>query len=143
MTEEIEIQIKLSADYWEQRYPSAKVYIDDILLFDEKVDNPVDINWKGSISEGNHKFIIELYNKKQGDTVMVDNKIVHDVLLNIDSILLDEIELNQLMWLKSVYYPVDTHAPEKVNHCVNLGWNGRWELEFESPTYMWLLENLE
>jgi hypothetical protein len=82
-----------------------------------------------------------MYNKKQGDTIVVDDKIIHDVLLNIDSILIDDIELDRLIWTKSVYYPEDKYAPKLVENCVNLGWNGQWVLEFSSPVYLWLLEN--
>jgi hypothetical protein len=141
MNESVEIKINLSSNYWENRCPSARVYIDDILLFDNCVDTPIEINWSGAIFDGSHKIIVEMYNKKQGDTIVVDNTIVHDVLLNVDSIAIDDIELDQLIWAKSIYYPEDAHAPNILENCINLGWNGKWVLEFSSPVYLWLLEN--
>ena len=83
-----------------------------------------------------------MYNKQPGDTAMDGDTIINDVVLNIDSIAIDEIELDQLIWSSSKYFPKDENAPESMIECVNLGWNGRWELNFSSPVYLWFLENL-
>jgi len=29
-----------------------------------------------------------------------------------------------------------------LTNCIDLGWNGEWQLEFDSPFYIWLLENI-
>jgi hypothetical protein len=74
--------------------------------------------------------------------------------LNIDSIEIDEIDLGSLLWTASKYYPnypvvyktkmqsEGVNLPELVDNCVNLGWNGKWTLPFQSPFYIWLLENI-
>jgi hypothetical protein len=31
---------------------------------------------------------------------------------------------------------------ESLQNCVNLGWNGKWTLPFQSPFYIWLLESI-
>jgi hypothetical protein len=143
MNESTEIKINLSSTHWEQRYPGARVYINDQLIFENLIKEPTEINHTADLAEGEHKIIIEMYNKKPGDTETDDNNnITNDVVLNIDGISLEEIELDRLLWTKSIYYPTDEHAPERLDDCVNLGWNGRWELEFSSPIYLWLLENI-
>jgi len=95
------------------------------------------------IQEGECSLIIELL-----------NNIVEDLLLNIDSIEIDEMDLGSLLWTASDYRPMypDKHRlkmsqsgqelPESVKNCVNLGWNGRWILPFTSPYYVWLLEHI-
>lgn len=98
---------------------------------------------------------IELLNKSMYDTVLDPNgNIVEDLLLNIDSIEIDEINLGSLLWVASEYKPnypqkhqlkvtqLGQELPEVVKNCVNLGWNGKWTLPFTSPFYIWLLENI-
>ncbi len=137
------IEINLSASGWEDRFPGAKVYIDDQLIFDKIICNLEQVNWSGDLVDGEHKIIIEMYNKHEGDTVIGnDNNIVNDVVLNIDKIIIDEVELGSLLWSACTYYPSDENSPESLRDCVNLGWNGSWELPFSAPTYLWLLDNL-
>jgi len=143
MTESVEIKIYLSAIGWEDKFPGAKVYIDDQLIFDKIMANTEQIDWTGELVNGEHKIIVEMYNKREGDTVLNnDNSIVNDVVLNIDKIIVDDVDLGALLWSASTYYPSDENSPESLDSCVNLGWNGSWELPFSSPTYLWLLENL-
>ena len=107
------------------------------------------------LAEGNCYLVIEFKNKTNYDTILdSDGTIMEDLLLNIDSIEIDEIDLGQILWTASEYrpdYPVSyktkTEAEgrdleESIKNCVNLGWNGRWILPFTSPFYMWLLENI-
>ena len=107
------------------------------------------------ISEGDNTLEISLCNKGFGDTVVDrEGNIINDMLLNIDSIEIDEIDLGSLKWTLSDYEPI---YPERyrieaqqqgkelslsVKNCVNLGWNGTWKLPFTSPFYIWLLENI-
>jgi hypothetical protein len=142
MNETVEIKIKLSSVNWEDRYPGARVYINETLIHQGLITEPTEISWSKELPDGEYKIVVEMYNKKHGDTVLQDGNIIKDVLLNIDSICIDEIDLDQLTWSKSIYYPADKDAPEFVENCVNMGWNGRWELTFSSPVYLWLLENL-
>jgi hypothetical protein len=107
------------------------------------------------ITEGDNTLEISLLNKGFGDTVLdSDGNIISDLLLNIDSVEIDEIDLGSLKWTLSQYEPI---YPERyrveaqkrgedlsssVKNCVNLGWNGTWKLPFTSPFYIWLLENI-
>lgn len=143
MTETVEIKINLSSNYWEDRYPGARVYVNEELIFDSLIKQPEEINWNGDLNEGDHTITIEMYNKNDGDTVLDDEgNFLKDVILNIDNISIDDIDLEQLLHNNSVYYPKSEFAPEVLEQCVNLGWNGRWELKFDVPTYLWFLENL-
>jgi hypothetical protein len=102
------------------------------------------------VIEGSNTLTIELLNKSNNDTVVKDGVIVDDLLLNIDSIEIDEIDLGALLWSNSVYVPIypDNYLDEQqkqikeVRNCVNLGWNGAWNFPFASPFYIWLLENI-
>ena len=91
---------------------------------------------------------IRLGNKESSDTIQDDDgNIVNDLLLNIKSIEIDDIDIGALIWSKSTFYP---DKPQKFNgaviqeltNCVNLGWNGTYTIKFTSPLYIWLLENI-
>lgn len=141
----IEILIKLSSTFWKEN-PKTKVYIDHELIFQNAISEPTEVKWAGFLPEGPHKLIIELYDKDKYQTVIENDKIVKDQLLNIDNISFDEIDIGFLKHTMSTYYPNQVNENDGMSHqiknCVNLGWNGRWELEFTTPIYIWLLENI-
>lgn len=140
-SELIDVAINLSSDFWKDP-PKAKVYIDDTLIFEGSITSPEEIKWNGELVEGNHKLIVELFDKDKYQTILENGKIVKDQLLNIDTISFDEIDIGHLKHTKSKYYTGQKENTEIITHCVNLGWNGKWELEFTTPIYMWLLENI-
>lgn len=92
--------------------------------------------------EQEHSLEISLLNKTNRDTIVEsDGSISKDMILNIESIEVDDIELGLLKWTNSVFEPQDPSRPV-LNQCVNLGWNGTWKMQFTSPFYLWLLENM-
>lgn len=104
-----------------------------------------------SLTEEPHELQISLLNKEPADTVQdAQGNIVSDMMLNIDSVEVDEINLGSLLWSASVYNPSypDSYLDQEqknvkdVTNCIHLGWNGVWRLLFASPFYIWLLENL-
>jgi hypothetical protein len=75
-----------------------------------------------------------------------DNNIVADMLLNVDSISIDQIDLGHLVHKLSVFYPNETFAkmagiPTEIPNLTCIGFNGEFRLKFQVPTYLWLLEN--
>ena len=103
------------------------------------------------VLEGEHSLEIHLLNKHSTDTIKNDvGQITEDMLLNIDSVEIDEIEIGALKWTLSSYYPEypegyldeNQKSIKEVKNCVNLGWNGVWKIHFTSPFYIWLLENI-
>lgn len=141
--EQVEIEVSLSSSFWDKA-PKAKVYVDDNLIFDNVVDQPLKVKFNGELTEDKHKLIIELHSKDKYQTVLENGEIVKDQLLNIDGISFDEIDIQFLKHSLSKYFPVQhsDEIPKELTNCVNLGYNGRWELEFTIPVYIWLLENI-
>lgn len=88
-----------------------------------------------------HLLEIRLLNKTKRDTLVENNVIIKDTLLNIDSISIDDIELGELKWKMSEFVGDNPDRPI-LQRCVNLGWNGSYRLKFSSPFYLWLLENM-
>ena len=92
-------------------------------------------------------------NKTLDQTVVVNEQIEKDQLLHIKSIEIDEINIGGLIYqgLYKPQYPEPwattqknsgNNLPETLKSATVLGHNGTWTLTFESPFYMWLLENL-
>jgi hypothetical protein len=84
-----------------------------------------------------------LTNKTDSDTVENTDKtaIVQDMLLNIESCEVDEIDLGNLIYEATEFVAEDSARPTLAK-CINLGWNGAWCLRWTNPFYIWLLENI-
>ncbi len=140
-TEEVELEINLSSTWWNNP-PRCKVWIDNNVLFQtSEIREPIKIAWKGNLSEGEHEIRIALVDKNGiTDTILGDDgKIAKDQLLNIDSILVDDIDLGQLVYKSGIFIANNgVSYPEMIN----LGINGTWSIKFQVPVYIWLLENL-
>ena len=101
-----------------------------------------------------YKLVIKRYNKTADQCkIDSDGKIIKDQLLHIKSIEIDEIDIGSLIYegLYTPEYPEPWYSqqvkanktPEKsFKNATSMGHNGIWEFKFQSPFYMWLLENL-
>jgi hypothetical protein len=142
--ETLKFKIGLSGTYWDRK-PQYTVLIDDVQVAEGTADSEVSyIEFSHELEdERPHAIKIRLENKTNRDVVQSDDKsvIVKDMLLNIESISIDDVDLGQLKWDKSKFVGDDPARPE-IAKCVNLGWNGTYTLEFSCPFYLWLLENM-
>lgn len=143
----------------DRKQPEFKILLNGTKMVHETLKStPNSIEYfefDAEVAEGKHFLEIELLNKTFGDTITdSEGNILSDLLLNIDSIEIDDIDLGSLKWSLSEYkpnYPPNyikttirngSSLPESVKNCVNLGWNGTWTLPFDSPFYIWLLESI-
>jgi len=156
--EKLHFRIGLAGTYW-QRRPRYSVSINDqtvaesteiqnqsATIYDQGIVQDTDVTYlefDHEVTEGTVTLDIRLENKTNADTVENEEKtaIVKDMLLNIRSIEIDEINLGNLIYSKSIFRGDDSSRPV-LDNCVDLGWNGTWTLTFESPFYIWLLENI-
>ena len=104
------------------------------------------LSWIGNLDEGEHTIKIVLKNKSMRETVIskLDNNIIHDQLLYVDDVSIDQINLGFLVFKLSKFFPDNTIRPDLDDVIPNLnciGYNGEWRLKFRVPTYLWLLEN--
>jgi hypothetical protein len=143
--ETLKFRIGLSGTFW-NKVPLFSIRIDGIELIAGFVSTKETAYYQFAADleeDKQHLLEIRLENKTDSDTVLSeDNKtIIKDMLLNIDSIEIDETELEGLKWSISEFVADDPNKPVLKN-CINLGWNGSYKLEFSSPFYLWLLENM-
>jgi hypothetical protein len=152
-TETLVFKIGLSGTFHDRR-PAYSVLVDGKAYADSEVSVASDevfyVEFGVDVTEdAEHVLTIRFNNKQDTDVVQSEDKtaIVKDMLLNIKSIEVDDIDLGSLLWTHSCYH---LDQPQKfkdqivteLKNCVNLGFNGAWELRFTAPFYVWLLENL-
>ena len=157
-TEKLKFKLELYATMWD-RPPHAEILIRDKSHFRGDItgteDKPNVVEFEHEFTEGEKsELIIKRSGKSNNQTVVNDNgDLLKDQLLHIKGIEIDEIDLGALVY-EGLYTP---EYPEpwaytttrsrcgiariiQERHC--MGHNGTWQFKFESPFYMWLLENL-
>jgi len=155
-TERIHFKIELSGTYWDKK-PHYIISINDKVCADAFITKESDqrefVEFDCEVEEDQtHVLKIRLDNKEISDVVKDDPLaenfvIVKDMLLNVHSIEVDDIELGNLYQMLGVYRydtPQDFPTPgaTEIQNCVNFGTNGTYEMEFSSPFYLWLLEKI-
>lgn len=154
--ESLHFKIGLIGEYWDKK-PAYTILINDDVKFKGTIQaesGKVEYaEFDADIESGNHVLQIRLENKEHTDTLK-DNyddphnyKIIGDMLLNIESIEIDEIDTGSLKWVCSEFIldnPIEHNGQriESMQNCTSLGMNGAYKFKFESPFYLWLLENL-
>jgi hypothetical protein len=92
-----------------------------------------------------HYFKIRLKNKTHQHTQIDESgQIISDALITIKNVCLDEIQIDQLMCEKAEYIHDGNGSKTIAIHKFygNLGCNGHAQLQFSTPVYLWLLENM-
>jgi hypothetical protein len=150
--EKLHLKIGVSGTYWGKK-PQYRIKFNDQVLREDTISSEsgtveyyeFDVDY----SEDRVSLEISLLNKDHTDTVENEDKtaIVNDMLLNINSVVIDDINLGQVLFEQSTYCP--DHAvvwngveTKELKRCMNLGWNGTWSLTWSNPFYIWLLENM-
>jgi hypothetical protein len=143
--ENLSFNLTLSGTYWD-KIPVCSVWLDEEKIETRSIEGSQQIIFSRQLEPGPHTLKIRLENKSDSDTIKENQEIVKDMLLNIDDITIDDISLGNLIWQADYILdrPHEYHGKiiNNLSHCVNLGWNGTYELKFYSPFYIWLLENL-
>ena len=140
--ETLHFKIGLSGSYWDKK-PHYTVWVDSEKHADTHIrggNKEIEyVEFDVEVTEGAHELKIRLENKTHRDTETDgQGNILNDMLLNIESIEVDEIAFGALLWSVSEFTP---DHPQKINgeiisslkNCVNLGWNGTYTIKFDSP----------
>jgi hypothetical protein len=96
--------------------------------------------------EAEHCLYIVMKGKTQQDTKIDDQgNILEDSIIDIQNVSVDEINIDQLMYdlAQYIHDGNGTEPVESINKFYgHLGCNGRVQLKFSTPIYLWLLENM-
>ena len=157
-TEKLKFKLELYATMWDKP-PHAEIFLNDKSFHNGPITGVVDkpnlIEFEQEFTEGESvDLTIKRSGKTQNQTVVNDKgDLLKDQLLHIKSIEIDEIDIGALVY-NGVYTPeypepwatqqkeANVDLPESYKNVTALGHNGNWNFKFQSPFYMWLLENL-
>jgi|TARA_B110000444_G_scaffold197645_1_gene188580 hypothetical protein len=157
-TEKLKFKLELYATMWDKP-PHAEILVGGKTYFEKNISGtakePTVIEFEHEFEEEkDYNLVIKRSRKTPYDTVINDKgDILHDQMLYIKSIEIDEIDIGALVY-EGVYTPeypepwvtqqreAGVEMPETFKNVTKMGHNGSWSFTFGSPFYMWLLENL-
>lgn len=123
-----------------------KVIVDnDIRYSDEIKHGKTHVCFDLPNDDGTHQLKFVLSGKLDEHTV-IDNQgtIVSDVLIKITDVMIDSINIDQILFNQAEYHHnFNGNGCETVESYMGvLGCNGEVKLDFVSPVYIWILENI-
>lgn len=124
-----------------------ELQLDKVKFFDSTVaPGTHHIVYEFNEDEADHCLYIVMKGKTQQDTKIDDQgNILEDSIIDIKNISMDEINIDQLMYDLGQYIHNGngTESSESIHRFYgHLGCNGRVQLKFFCPLYLWLLENM-
>lgn len=141
------ILINLHGTWWDQP-PKCRVCVNHQEYFNGSVETIQKINCQVDESAINQGLLeIIMYGKNDSQTLVQDGTIIKDQLLHIDKIVIDDIDLEHLIFSHGIYLPeypdhIKEDMPIIQKYIDTMGWNGIWKLDFDIPFDIWYLENL-
>ena len=123
-----------------------EIWLDDQLILDVlHVNEPIEFNKEFLEDEAQHELRFVMKNKTQFDTrIDFEGNILKDACLEIKMISIGGIELTYPV-LQQMEYVHDLNGfgqPVTDKFYGSMGCNGSVKLNFSTPIYLWLLENI-
>jgi len=157
-SEKLHIKLGISGTYW-KKVPHYKILFNGDVIKEADISQPSDtveyIEFEVEHAGASATIGAQLTNKEDSDTVLQKDNyddpdnytIISDMLLNVVSLEIEEIDLSNILYNLGVYTvdkPVvyNGELTNTIKHVTCMGWNGVWSLTFGNPFYIWLLENL-
>jgi hypothetical protein len=114
--------------------PKCKILVNDVELYCGAVLSEFEYDYP--CAEGPCVLVIEQWDKSPSDTVVQDGKIVRDRSFELDKIVIDDYDLEELIW-NSEFLAKDGQV---YSSCLFFGPNGKFILNFYNPVLYWILK---
>jgi hypothetical protein len=145
MTNTISISFNLSATNDDTEL-GFEAWVDDVRFVDiDHVQGTQLIKLDIDDVDGEHTLELILKNKKATDTkVDADGTIISDATITVSDLAFDDIKLGHLVTKLSTYVHNFNGTKELTQEQFygEMGCNGTVSLQFTTPIYLWLLENM-
>ena len=142
-----QITCRITPDYFPDAPPLClTIRLNGQVLLDQAITEPVDFAHDISDDEAHHCLEFEMTNKTFAHSPWdSQGRSMGDCLLRIEHVQFDGIELDQVFRKAAQYQhrrnnPAGELITEEFYEV--MGCNGVIRFEFDSPTYLWLLENM-
>jgi len=123
-----------------------EIWIDDTQIYNtEHVTENVNFTHDFADADGDHRLRFVMKNKTQAHTTIDEaGNILSDCRLCINNLSFDEINLGQIFLEQAVYEHDFNGTADNIKDQFfgEMGCNGTLTLEFTTPVYLWLLENM-
>jgi hypothetical protein len=123
-----------------------EIWLDDTQVYNiEHVADPVNFVHEFADIDGEHQLRFVMKNKTEKHTIVdKEGNILTDCCICISNLSFDEIQLGQIFVEKAVYEHNFNGTADAVQDKFygEMGCNGTVTLEFITPIYLWLLENM-
>jgi len=123
-----------------------KVFIDDKIIYENShVKKEELVEYHLQDTDASHNLTFELFGKLPAHTKINENgDILQDVLISISKLEIDDIDILQMFQDLSVYRHNFNGTKDFIDDKFNgsMGCNGTVSLNFSTPFYVWLLENM-
>jgi hypothetical protein len=140
-------QISLEIDTTNAAVPlGVEVWVDHEQIVDQShVTQIISVNHTLDDVEGQHQLRIILKNKQQEHTkIDAQGNIVSDATLVVRNVMFDQVTLGQIL-IDQAVYTHDFNGQQDTTQekfYGEMGCNGVVSLDFSTPVYVWLLENM-
>jgi len=149
-TEKLRFSIDLSIETHEgvKEDPFVNISVNGYPQFGEIVKRDRNVNFEVILEEkAKHALTIEYFNKDfKHDVIIEDNIPVADKTVTIENIFINDIEVDLEGRSSEDFLSYTTFDEGGENSrgykARYLSWNGTTRIDFETPVYIWLLENL-
>lgn len=140
--ETVKLDITLNSNY-KTHPPKARILLDGKEIFRQYITESTPFSHQAELTAGtDHQLAIELRYKLPEHTVIDEQgKIIEDSVLLIDSLSIEDVDITeQLLIDKDLFYY--EHSGGRHTLYNTLGVNGKAFINFSSPIYVWMLENI-
>lgn len=123
-----------------------EITLDGQTVFDKNhITGPETVEFSVNDEPAEHQLIFKLKNKLPEHTLLdASGKIVQDARIILSDLAFDEIALNQLFFELTDYYHNFNGTGDTIQQRFygEMGCNGQLILNFSTPIYLWMLENM-
>jgi len=114
--------------------PKCKILLGNEELYSGIVLPVFEYNY--SCQDGPCQLVIEHWDKLPSDTIVQDEKIVRDRSFELDKIVIDDYDIEELIWTSKFLANDGKIYPS----CLFFGPNGKFKLDFYNPVLYWILK---
>jgi hypothetical protein len=151
--ETVNLKLVLTGTGWEDHWPRCRVSVNDTEFYNNEIIGEQTVEFDLDLQDDSENVLkVEYYNLDfRKDIVLNDSgEQIKSKYVIINKLFVDDIDCGNIPYdLSEVYVndgwytkqdPQDFPNPRKNDS--QLSWNSTWCLKFNSPVYLWLLENL-
>ena len=155
--EEINFKIYMRGTGWDDVYPECIVSINEQQKWRGCVDPDTVVDFDMTIEEDHNTLTIQYVNRNSNSDVKrdADDNIIANRQIDIDAVCIDDIELDSFSIIHKLsevsftdYEYCKLHEQDPQSYPITkrgittLGTECKWNLQFTTPVYIWMLENL-